>query len=344
MNFTRFPRRSYLNGPTPIEALPNLSRALGNGVNIYIKRDDLLPGAAGGNKTRKLEFSMAEAIEKGADTIITCGAIQSNHCRLTASWAAKEGLDCYLILGEKEKGDFNKNSTGNIFLFDLLNANIKLVPGDSDMTFEMNQLAEELTAKGKKPYMIPIGASNAVGSLGYAACAEETMTQLNTMKLPIDYIILPSGSCGTQAGMVAGMVGLNAGIPVLGMNVLGTKPEQEQVVYNLAEELAEILNLKTGVDRKDVVCFDEYVGPGYALPTQAMVEAVRLFASKEAILLDPVYSGKTASGLIDLIRKEFFPKNASVLFLHTGGTPALYAYMDVFCKRGGNQTNNCDEP
>lgn len=331
MNFTKFPRRNYLQGPTPIESLPALSKTLGTDVTLYIKRDDLLPGAAGGNKTRKLEFCIADALDQGADTIITCGAVQSNHARLTASWSAKEGLECHLILEERVKGSYKKNAGGNNFLFELLGVkSIGVVKGGSDMMAQMNKKAAELTAVGKKPYIIPGGASNAIGAMGYAVCAEEIMGQLNDMRLDIDHIVVPSGSAGTHAGMVVGLTGVNAGIPISGINVSRAKDVQEELVYKLAVETAEKLGVKNHIARKDVVCFDQYVGPGYSLPTDSMVEAVKLFAGTEAILLDPVYSGKAAAGLIDLIRNNYFPKNSKVLFLHTGGSPALFAYMDTF--------------
>jgi len=333
MNFTKFPRRNYLQGPTPIEAMPQLSAALGGDVNLYVKRDDLLPGAAGGNKTRKLEFCIADALEKGADTIITCGAVQSNHCRLTASWSAKEGLDCHLVLEERVEGSYKKEASGNNFLFELLDVkSIGVVPGGSDMMAEMQKKADELSAAGKTPYIIPGGASNAIGATGYAVCAEEIMAQLNEMRFMIDHIVVPSGSAGTHAGMVVGMTGVNGHIPISGMNVSRPKEVQEEIVYKLAVEIAERLEVRCGVDRESIVCYGNYVGPGYSLPTESMVEAVKLFARTEAVLLDPVYSGKTAAGLIDQVRKGTFAKGSNVLFLHTGGSPALYAYLDTFRK------------
>ncbi len=331
MNFTKFPRRQYIQGQTPIEFLPSLTKALGGDINLYVKRDDLLPGSAGGNKTRKLEFCIADALEKNADTIITCGAIQSNHCRLTLSWAVKENLDCHLILEERVAGTYNKDASGNNFLYQLLGVkSIEVVPGGTDTDAAMEKKAQTLKAEGKNPYLIPIGASNAIGALGYAACAEETMNQLNNMHLDIDHIILPSGSAGTHAGMVTGMIGGNMGIPITGINVSQSKEEKEEKVYNLAVETAKKLDIKENIKREDIVCFDEYVGDGYSIPTDSMVEAVKLFARTEGILLDPVYSGKTAAGLIDLIRKGHFPKGSNILFLHTGGSPALYTYMDSF--------------
>ncbi|HKJ65798.1 MAG TPA: D-cysteine desulfhydrase [Desulfopila sp.] len=331
MNFTRFPRRGYLQGPTPIEPMPKLGKALGTKVNLFVKRDDLLPGAAGGNKTRKLDFCIADALEKGADTIITCGAIQSNHCRLTASWSAKEGLACHLVLEERVKGSYKEDGSGNNLLFELLGVKSKrVVSGGSDMMAEMEKTAAELKAAGKKPYIIPGGASNPIGALGYAACAEEMMQQLNAVQLRIDHIVVPSGSAGTHAGMAVGIGGTSANIPISGMNVSRPKDVQEEIVFELAQQTAELLGVKDGIARDDIVCYSEYVGPGYSLPTESMIEAVKLFAREEAILLDPVYSGKAAAGLIDLIRRGVFAKEENVLFLHTGGSPALYAYLDTF--------------
>ncbi len=311
MNLAKFPRRGYVTEPTPLEALPNFSKALGADINIYIKRDDLLPGTAGGNKTRKLDFSMADAINQGADTIITCGAVQSNHCRLTLAWAVKEGLDCHLVLEERVKS-------------------VTVVPGGSNMLGEMEKLAEKLRAEGKKPYIVPGGASNKIGALGYVSCAEEVLRQLFDRGLAIDHMVVPSGSAGTHAGIIAGMVGNNAGIPVTGIGVNRKKPVQEAAVLNLANETLEYIGAEARVPAEKVVAFDDYVGPGYSLPTDAMVEAVKMLARTEGILLDPVYSGKAMSGLIDLARKGYFPKGSNVLFLHTGGSPALYAYLPTF--------------
>lgn len=331
MNLAQFSRRGYVTTPTPIEAAPAFSEALGGKVNIFIKRDDLLPGCAGGNKTRKLDFCIADALDKGADTIITCGAVQSNHCRLTLSWAVKEGLDCHLILEERVEGSYKPEASGNNFLFQLMGVkSITVVPGGSDMMGEMEKLADKLSGDGKKPYIVPGGASNTIGATGYVACAQETTEQLFEMGLNIDHMVVPSGSAGTHAGVVVGMVGCNSNIPVSGVNVSRPKDVQEGIVHKLAEETAERVGVKGGIPAETVECFDAYVGPGYSLPTDSMVEAVKLLASTEGILLDPVYSGKAMAGLIDLVRKGHFPEGSNVLFLHTGGSPALYAYLDTF--------------
>ncbi len=331
MNLGKFPRRGYLQKPTPIEPLTKFSKALGSKVNIWMKRDDLLPGCGGGNKTRKLDFSFADAIAEGADTVVTCGAVQSNHCRLTLSWAVKESMDCHLVLEERVKGSYHPDASGNNFLFQVLGAkSITVVPGGSDMGKEMQKVADKLAAEGRKPYIIPGGASNAIGATGYVACAQELLEQTLWMNLNIDHIVVPSGSAGTHAGMVTGLVGNNASIPVTGINVSRPKELQESIVHELASKTAERVGVANGVPREAVNCFDDYVGPGYSRPTEGMVEAVKMLASTEAILLDPVYSGKTMAGCIDLVRKDYFEDCENLLFLHTGGSPALYAYLDTF--------------
>jgi len=290
-----------------------------------------LPGCAGGNKTRKLDFSFAEALSFGADSVITCGAVQSNHCRLTLSWAVKEKMDCHLILEERVKDSYKPDASGNNFLFQLMGVkSITVVPKGSDMMEEMQKLADSLRAENKKPYIIPGGASNPIGATGYVACAQEILQQSFEMSMNIDHIVVPSGSAGTHSGMLTGIVGNSASIPVTGINVSRTKEEQEELVYDLAIRTAEKVGALKTVSTNDTVCFGDYVGDGYSLPTDGMVEAVKMLAANEAILLDPVYSGKAMAGCIDLMRKGYFDDCENVLFLHTGGSPALYAYLDSF--------------
>lgn len=330
MNLARLPRRNYVTLPTPVEYAPNLTKILG-GPEIYIKRDDELPGAAGGNKTRKLDFVVADALLKGADTLVTCGAVQSNHCRLTLSAAVKEGLDCHFVLEERVKGSYKEEASGNHFLYQLMGiGSITVVSGGSDMDAAMRNVAGELAAKGKKPYIIPGGASNALGACGYVACAEELLQQCFQMSLNLDAVIVPSGSAGTHAGMVAGFVGCNANIPLHGINVSRPREVQEEKVFALVQETASLLGIKNGIPRDAVRCYDEYYAPGYSQVNDGMLEAVTMLARTEAILLDPVYSGKCMAGLIGLIRKGVFKKGQKVLFLHTGGAPALFMYMEPF--------------
>lgn len=331
MNLSKIPRRGYLQAPTPIEKLNNFSKELGSKTSFWIKRDDLLPGCAGGNKTRKLDFSFADALANHADTVITCGAVQSNHCRLTLSWAVKEQMDCHLVLEERVKGSYSPEASGNNFLFKIMGVkSVTVVPGGSDMNAEMQKVADNLKQNGRKPYIIPGGASNAIGATGYVACAQEILQQAFESQLCIDHIIVPSGSAGTHAGILTGLEGCNANIPVSGINVSRPKDVQEKIVHELAQLTADKVGIAGGIPRNTVKCFDEYVGQGYSLPTEGMVEAVKLMASTEAILMDPVYSGKALAGCIDLARQGYFDDCKNVLFLHTGGSPALYAYLNSF--------------
>nr|WP_307775443.1 D-cysteine desulfhydrase [uncultured Cetobacterium sp.] len=332
MNLAKFPRKRYTEGQTPIERLDNFSKELG-GPTIYIKRDDLLGLTSGGNKTRKLEFLMADAIAQGADTILTCGAVQSNHCRLTLAAAVKEGLKCQLILEERVPGSYKPEGSGNNFLFNLLGVEeTYVVPGGTDMLGELEKLAEKLRAEGRKPYVVPGGGSNPVGSTGYVACAQEIMDQLFDKGIKIDHMVVPSGSAGTHAGIVAGMTGINANMPITGVSVNRNKEAQTEAVWKLAKETAERVGVSQEITEDLVQVTDAYVGPGYSLPTDGMVEAVQMLARTEGILLDPVYTGKVMAGLIGMIREGKFKKEDNVLFLHTGGSPALYAYTETILK------------
>jgi D-cysteine desulfhydrase len=328
MNLARFPRRRYTQGWTPIEKLSRLSTELG-GPDIFIKRDDLLGLAGGGNKTRKLEFIVPHALAKGADTLITCGAVQSNHCRLTLAAAVKEGLKCRLVLEERVPHSYNPEANGNNFLFQLMGVEkIKVVPGGSDMMKEMQTVADGVAAEGHKAYIIPGGGSTPVGATGYVACAEEILAQAFEKGLNIDRVVCASGSAGTHAGLVTGFYGNSSNIPVIGINVSRNKDAQEELVYDLVTQTAAHVGITSEILREAVVCFDEYVGPGYSLPTPEMAEAVRMLARLEGILMDPIYTGKAMAGLIDLIRKGHISKEEHVLFVHTGGSPALYVYIN----------------
>jgi D-cysteine desulfhydrase len=330
LNIARFPRRRYTGGPTPIQHLPRLSAAL-NGPEIFIKRDDLLGLAAGGNKTRKLEFVVADALAQGADTLITGASVQSNHCRLTLAAAGREGLKCQLVLEERIPNSYKPRATGNNLLFHVLGVEkIKIVPGGTDMDAAMRAMAEEAAHEGRKPYVIPVGASTPLGSLGYVAAAQEILWQAAEMGVRLDQVVCASGSGGTHAGLLAGFCGLNSGIPVTGVSVNRSRGPQEKLVHGIAQATLNFLGVPMNLPQSATACRDEYVGAGYAVPTPEMVEAVHLLARREAILLDPVYTGKAMAGLIDLARKGSFKKGENVLFVHTGGTPALYAYSETF--------------
>jgi len=310
--------------------MPHLSKALG-GPNLWVKRDDLLGLTAGGNKTRKLEFLVADALAQGADTLITVGAVQSNHCRLTLAAAVKEGLKCQLVLEERVPDSYKEDASGNNFLFHLLGVEkLSVFPSGTDLQAEMQTLADSLASEGRKGYIIPGGGSNKLGSLGYVSCAEEILQQSYDMGLALDNIVCSSGSGGTHAGLVTGLMGNNANIPLTGISTRAAKEAQTDKLFKLANETADMLGIAGSIAREAIVVHDEYVGEGYSLPTDGMIEAVELFARLEGILLDPVYTGKTAAGLIDLVRKGHFKDDDNVLFVHTGGSPTLYAYQDMF--------------
>jgi len=328
MHLARFPRRRYTPHATPIEHLPHLSRALG-GPEIYIKRDDLLGLSAGGNKTRKLEFLVAEALSQGADTLVTVGAVQSNHCRLTLAAAVREGLKCRLVLEQRVPGSYDPKASGNNFLFDLLGVeSVTVVDSGVDLGAAMQKIAADLAKEGRKGYVIPGGGSNALGALGYVSCAEELLAQTFEMGLKLDHVVCASGSAGTHAGLLMGLLGNNAHLPVTGINVRRPRAEQEGNVHKLALDVAKLLSIPEP-SRDSVTALDEWVGAGYSIPTDSMIEAVRLLASTEGVLLDPVYTGKAMAGLIGLVRRGTFRKGEKVLFLHTGGSPVLFAYQKV---------------
>ncbi len=332
MNISRFPRLHFAHLPTPLEPLEKLSRLL-DGPQIFIKRDDCTGLATGGNKTRKLEFLLAEAQQKNADTIISQGATQSNHVRQTVAISSKLGLKCEVLLEHRTGSeDPNYLENGNVMLNRLFGANIRSVPAGTDMDAAMEEVAEGICKNGGNPYIIPGGGSSPTGTLGYVNCAMELVGQANDRSLRIDHLVTATGSAGTQAGLLAGLEGTRSGIPVLGICVNADKEIQEEKVFTLAEKTAVFLGIPGSVKRETVVANGDYVGPGYGLPTDGMIEAVHLLAREEGILLDPVYSGKGMAGMIDLIRKGKFHKDENVVFLHTGGAVSLFAYRKTFSK------------
>lgn len=330
MHLARYPRRFIAHLPTPLEKLERLSKELG-GPEIWIKRDDCTGLSTGGNKTRKLEFLMAEAELQDADVVITQGATQSNHARQTAAFAAKLDIQCHILL-EDRTGSNNANykNNGNVLLDHLHGATTETRPGGLDMNAEMEAVAEQMRAEGKNVYTIPGGGSNPTGALGYVNCAFEMLGQFNDRDLRVDHIVHATGSAGTQAGLITGLKATNANIPLLGIGVRAPKPKQEENVYNLAVKTAEKLGCAGVVARADVVANTDYVGEGYGIPTESGMEAIKMFAELESILLDPVYSAKGAAGLIDLIRKGQFSRDERVVFLHTGGAAALFGYDAAF--------------
>ncbi len=326
MNLSRFPRRRYTRGDTDLVLLERLTQALG-GARVWIKRDDTTGLAGGGNKTRKLEFLVADALAQGADTLVTCGAPQSNHCRLTLAAANVEGLACRLVLERYADRAYDPDASGNTFLFRLLGVEERVVvaPG-ADMNAAMDEVLADLEAAGRKGYAIPTGGSDALGALGYVSCAQELVGQAFDIGVDFDAVVVCSGSAGTHAGLLVGMQGSRAGIPVHGISNGRACDLQVPLVHDLANACGELLGVGS-IDIEDVIVDDGHTGPGYAVPTPDMVEAVHLLARTEGILLDPVYTGKTMAGLIHRVRTGVYGSDDDVVFIHTGGGPSLFAFQ-----------------
>lgn len=320
-NLTRFPRLEFIGAPTPLEYLPRFSDYLGR--DIFIKRDDVTPMAMGGNKLRKLEFLSADALREGADTLITAGAIQSNHVRQTAAVAAKLGLHCVALL-ENPIGTRAENylTNGNRLLLDLFNVQVEMVDALTDPTTQLDELATRLEAQGFRPYVVPVGGSNALGALGYVESALEIAQQCEGA-VSLSSVVVASGSAGTHAGLAVGLEQLLPDVELIGVTVSRSVAEQKPKVVTLQQAVAEQLELKA---RADILLWDDYFAPGYGTPNEEGMEAVKLLARLEGILLDPVYTGKAMAGLIDGIAQKRFKDEGPILFVHTGGAPALFAY------------------
>lgn len=326
MFLNRFRRIDLGHFPTPLERLDKLSAMLG-GPEIWIKRDDSTGLATGGNKTRKLEFLLADALERGADTIVTQGATQSNHVRQTAAAAARCGLRCVALLERRVEGlGAAYGVTGNVFLDELFECSLEEREDGADMNAEVEDKAEALRVSGLSPYVIPGGGSNATGALGYVRCMHELAVQLDGADLHVDAIVHATGSAGTQAGLVAGALMLGGAIPVLGVSVRAPRERQIANVTRVTEETLELLGMPALLHDRAIDVVDDYVGPGYGYPTDETLAAIRLLATVEGILLDPVYSAKGFAGLLDMIRNGRFRRGEQVVFVHTGGAAVLPAY------------------
>ena len=307
--------------PTPVHALEKLSKHFDNGPNIYIKRDDLTGLALGGNKVRKLEYIMQDALKQGCDTIITAGAAQSNHCRQTAAASAQQGLECHLVLGGEEP----EISSGNLLLDKLFGAHIHWA-GENRKGEDIPKIQEALEKKGKNPYQVSYGGSNHFGVCGFVNAMFELEEQLKQQS--ISHIVFGSSSGGTQAGMMIGKALLNQSYELIGINI--DKDETfgipfKDFVLNLANQANDFLETGQQTNVDDLILNDDYVGEGYGVVGQAEEEAIALTAQLEGILLDPVYTGRAMAGLIGMIRKGQLTADDNVLFWHTGGAPALFA-------------------
>ncbi len=330
ITLAQFPRVALGHFPTPLEPMDRLSEILG-GPRLWVKRDDCTGLSSGGNKTRKLEYLMADAMQQGADTIITQGATQSNHARQTAAAAAKLGMACHILLEDRTgSNDPNYIMNGNVLLDRLHGASVSKRGGGTDMAAEMETLADQLRDGGKSPYVIPGGGSNPIGALGYVNAARELADQAVSIGLKIDALVHATGSSGTQAGLVAGLAAIQSDIHLLGIGVRAPQDKQESMVHDLAVRTAAHLGTGLEIPRDQVRANCNYVGEGYGLPTDGMISATKLLAQTEGLLFDPVYSGKGLDGLIDLVKKGYFDGMQNVVFLHTGGSAALFGYSDTF--------------
>jgi D-cysteine desulfhydrase family pyridoxal phosphate-dependent enzyme len=313
MNLSRL---HFAHLPTPVETLPRLSETL-RGPRLLIKRDDQTGLAFGGNKTRKLEFLVAEARDQSAKTLITGGALQSNHCRQTAAAAARFGLECILVL----TGDKPEESSANLLLDQLFGAQVVYVSDRKDRDRILQQTFERAAEKGMKPYLVPYGGSSPTGALGYAFAVKEFMAQ----NVPADWIVFATSSGGTHAGLVLGQRMFGYKGKVLGISIDESEEWLRDHVSQLASSASEKLGKRIEFTPADMLANAEYCRAGYGVLTEPEREAIHLFAKHEGLLLDPVYTGRAAAGMIDLIRKGFFKEDETVLFLHTGGQPALFA-------------------
>jgi L-cysteate sulfo-lyase len=339
-SLARMPRVALINEPTPIHPLKRIEEALGpalNGVKLFVKRDDLMGLGGGGNKLRKLDYLMGDAAANGCDTIIATGGIQSNFTRVAAAACARERLACELVLAPlvpETDDEYQRN--GNTILNDLFGARVHVLGrGESAADFARRR-AEELAAQGRRPYLTPGGGSNSISALGYVRCALELDTQLNSSGLDDAIIVTANGSNGTHAGLLAGFKALGRSPDQLrAFTVLADAENSRGSTLSMANGTLELLGVGDRLGFYDVRIANDQRGRGYGLVTDAMIEAVRLMASCEGLLLDPVYSGKAFAGVIGDVRSGRYPACSSVVFLMTGGTPALYAYRGAFARQHG---------
>ena len=322
MKLESLPRYKLAALPTPLDELPRLSRELG--VRVLMKRDDLTGFALGGNKARKLEFLIADALAQNADMLVTGGGPQSNHARMTAAAARKIGVDCQIVFFGKPPPDVN----GNLLLDELLGAQMMYAHTEdkSETDRILVRVADDLRAQGRKPYLIPVGGSTALGCASYVLAVGELLGPLSAQRVKPDYVFITTGSCGTHAGILAGMKFYNAAIPVYGITVSRTKSECEQRIPALVEKTGQLLDCQLPITTFDVIVNDAYIGPGYAKITPEARAAIHLVARLEGIFLDPVYTGKTMAGLSDLVARGEIARGSTVVFWHTGGAPGIFGH------------------
>ncbi|MHC8344504.1 D-cysteine desulfhydrase family protein [Pseudomonas sp. RT6P73] len=334
-SLSSFARADLLQGPTPIQRAERLEQLLGlkaQGIGLFLKRDDHMLIGGGGNKLRKLEFHLGAALAAGVDTIITIGGLQSNHARLTAAVCARLDLACELILTRSlPKSEVDYELNGNVLLDQLFGAEIRVLAGGSDSLAEAEKRAAQLREAGRKVLVIPTGGSTPLGSLGYARCAAEIAQQETELGINFKQVVVPNGSAGTHAGLAAGFQLLGRGTSIVkSYSVLSDQETSADRTVRLTQDALALLGSDAVVQASEIVIDGSQLGDGYGLPTTAMLDAVRLMARAEGLLIDPVYSGKAFAGLLSDIRQGRFQRGDNVLFVMTGGTPGLYAYRETF--------------
>lgn len=335
MNLNRFPRLNAFGRPTPLEELTNLRRTIGCRPRVFVKRDDLTAIGMGGNKNRKLDFVMADALAQGADVIITTGAPQSNHARQTLANARRLGMECHLVL----TGEDSPVRQGNLLLDTIMGATLHFVgdEGDADARADQRaaELAAELARQGRRPYVVPLGASIPLGSLGYIESVMEVAEQSKTLGVTIGHGFLATGSGGTQAGAEVGAREAYPAMRIHGVAVSRDSLPQREKVAELVNQTYEFLGIPKSVRPDDLIVHDEYYQPGYGIPNEVDLRAIELLARTEGLLIDPVYTGKAFAGMLDLLRKGQLDDAEAVLFFHTGGSPAVFAMPESFQSHGG---------
>ena len=338
-----FPRVTLSHTPTPLERLDNLSADFGT--NIWIKRDDCTGLAFGGNKSRQLEFYIGHARSLGADMLLTTGAVQSNHVRMTVAAARKMNMDVEVQLEhrvDREQPEYHKS--GNPFLVRLMGARIHYYPVGEDedgADQAMVMRAEELKNAGKNPYIIPLSnARTPYGALGYVDAAEETLQQLEELEISPSRFYLPTGSASTHAGFLVGLRAVHCSIPVHGVCVRRDAQSQQQRVLTKSESLMELMSLQLPIEADDVICDDRFLAPGYGQSNEVTQHAIEVLARREGILLDPTYSGKAFAAVLDAVQQGDLMVDDNIVFLHTGGTPSLFGYPELVQDDGqGFQTS-----
>jgi D-cysteine desulfhydrase family pyridoxal phosphate-dependent enzyme len=330
MRLAAFPRFPLLSGPTPLQRAERLERALGsNSPRIFIKRDDLTNLAYGGNKARKLEYLVADALAKNATVLVTEGVTQSNHARMTAAAAVLAGLKCILILDARN----GEEDQGNLLLDRLLGAEIRIVSGGAERRAAMLAIGDELRAAGENPYVVPTGGSVPLGSLGYVRAVHELQSQLFELEETPTRVYFPNGSSGTFAGIVAGSKVFNVGWEPIAVSVEGEEEDMRRDAYPQVAGTLELLDTTITAEPEDLLIAHGFQGDGYGIPTESGIEAILLLAKTEAIFLDPVYTGKAMSALIAHVRAGYFTPEESIVFIHTGGTPSVFVHRDLLLQR-----------